>query len=437
MKSDFAGRRVTVVGLGRFGGGVGVTRWLAEQGAAVTVSDKAPAGDLAESVRQLDGLAVALHLGGHEEADFLQAELLVVNPALPPETPLLLAAAAAGVPQTTEMNLFLERCRAAVVAITGTVGKSTTTAMIGEILRRRCRTHVGGNIGRSLLCELPDIAPGDVVVLELSSFQLFRMPPTLRAPHVALVTNLAANHVDWHGSFEAYGDAKKNIFRRQKPGDVLVLNAADPHVRGWAAEAPAGVKVEFFSGEGELPFELKIVGRHNQANAQAAWQVARAMGIDRATAAAALGGFAGLPHRLQFVAERNGVRYYNDSKCTTPEGGIVALEAFEPRRAIFIVGGYDKHVSFDSFGRALAQRAKAVVAIGVTAGQIVAAVEVARNGPAPVVERAATLADAVAACRRHAAAGDCIALSPACASWDMFLNYEQRGDQFAALARGG
>lgn len=451
MSETFAGRRVTVVGLGRFGGGVGVTRWLCERGAAVTVSDKAPAADLADSVRQLEGLGAALHLGGHDERDFLRAELLVVNPAIPPDMPLLLAAADAGVPQTTEMNLFLQRCAAPVVAVTGTVGKSTTTAMAGEALGRRFAVHVGGNIGRSLLSDLPAIAPDHVVVLELSSFQLHRLGQFARGPHVAVVTNLAPNHIDWHGSFEAYAEAKKNIFRFQRPGDVLVLNAADAGVAAWAAEAPAGVRVELFDApaqpghgrdarathgqDAHATFELKVVGRHNQSNAQAAWKAAEAMGVDRPTAAAALAEFAGLPHRLQFVAERAGVRYYNDSKCTTPEGGIVALEAFGPRQAVFIVGGYDKHVGFEAFGRALARRAKGVVAIGATAGQIVAAVEAARSGPAPVVQRADSLAAAVAAAARLAEPGDAVALSPACASWDMFLNYEQRGEQFVELIR--
>jgi UDP-N-acetylmuramoylalanine--D-glutamate ligase len=433
---DVAGRRVTVVGLGRFGGGVGVTRWLCEQAAAVTVSDNAPAEALAESIRRLDGLDVALHLGAHDERDFVAADLLVVNPAVPPDAPLLKAAAAAGVPRTTEINLFLRRCRAPVVGVTGTVGKSTTTAMAGEILSRRFETHVGGNIGRSLLSDLPRIEPDHVVVLELSSFQLESLPEIAVSPHVAVVTNLAPNHLDRHGTLAAYADAKKNIFRFQRPGDVLVLHAADELTAGWASEAPEGVRVEHFDPAAE-PFELAVVGEHNQANAQAAWTAAHALGVDRPAAAAAFGEFAGLPHRLQFVCERGGVRYYNDSKCTTPEGAVVALRAFAPRSAVFIVGGYDKGASFDALGRALAERAKAVVALGATAGKILAAVDAAaREAALPPAERAADLARAVALARRHAAAGDAITLSPACASYDQFVNYEQRGQRFVELATG-
>jgi UDP-N-acetylmuramoylalanine--D-glutamate ligase len=433
---DVAGKRVTVLGLGRFGGGVGVTRWLCEQGAVVTVSDAAAAEVLADSIRRLEGLDVALHLGGHDPRDLVEADLLVVNPAVRPDAEPLKVAEQAGVPRTTEINLFLRRCRAPIVGVTGTVGKSTTTAMVGEILARRFRAHVGGNIGRSLLSDLGHIEPDHVVVLEFSSFQLYRLPEAARSPHVAVVTNFAANHLDWHGSEAAYADAKKNIFRFQGPGDVLVLNAADGRTPEWKGEAGEGVRVELFGAAAE-PFELAVVGEHNQANAQAAWAAARQFGVDRETAAAALRRFAGLPHRLQLVCERRGVRFYNDSKCTTPEGGVVAMQAFAPRCAVVIVGGHDKGASFEALGKALAGRAKAVIAMGATAQKILAAVEAARSGGTPAVARAADLAEAVRLAERHAEPGDAIALSPACASYDMFLNYEQRGQEFLKIVERG
>ena len=431
--AELAGRKVTVVGLGRFGGGVGATRWLAGQDARVTVSDAATTDALADSVRQLDGLDVALHLGGHEEADFMQADLLVVSPAIPPSMPLLAAARKAGVPYTTEINLFLQRCRAPIAGITGSVGKSTTTAMLGEILQRRFTTHVGGNIGRSLLETLGDIRDDHVVVLELSSFQLDDLPLVGISPRVALVTNIMPNHLDRHGTMHAYAAAKKNIFAFQRADDVLVLNRDCPDTAQWAAEARG--RVEWFDSAGE-PFEVIVPGRHNQVNAQAAWAAAREFGIDRPTAAAALRQFAGLPHRLKFVAERDGVRYYNDSKCTTPQGAIVAMEAFEQRRAVILLGGYDKHVSFDDLGAAAARRAKAVIALGATAGQIAAAVEAHRSGELPTLQVASDFASAVAMARAAAAPGDAVLLSPACASYDMFTNYEQRGDVFTELVTG-
>ena len=433
MTSDpvsLAGRRVTVVGLGRFGGGVGVTRWLCAQGARVTVSDKASADELVDSLRQLEGLDVTLHLGGHDRADFLKADLLVVNPAVGPDAPLLAAAGEAGVARTTEINLFLQRCRAPVAGVTGSVGKSTVTAMIGEILAGACTVHVGGNIGGSLLEDLARIADDHVVVLELSSFQLEATPQVAISPHVAVVTNLAPNHLDRHGTMAAYAAAKKNIFRFQSADDVLILNSADAEIVEWRREAPG--KVEMFDPGGE-PFELAVVGRHNQANAQAAWTAARQFGIDRTDVAAALRGFAGLPHRLQLVADHRGVRYYNDSKCTTPGGAIVALEAFGPREAVLIAGGYDKGVGFDELGKAIARRAKVLVAVGATRDKIASAVEEHRVGPVPEIIRVDDFEAAVQAAAQRAGPGDVVLLSPACASYDMFTNYEQRGEKFAEL----
>ncbi len=429
--TEVAGRRVTVVGLGRFGGGVGVTRWLASQGAAVTVTDQADADSLASSVAQLADLDVALHLGSHDEADFLNADLLIVNPAVPKTMDLLARAMAAGVPYTTEINLFLERCRGRIIGVTGSVGKSTTTAMIGAICRERFTTHVGGNIGVSLLGKLDDISPGDVVVLELSSFQLEDLPLAGISPHIALVTNLQENHLDRHGTMDAYIDAKKNILRYQRPDDVLVINGDDADLAPWADDAPG--KVVRYSGRDE-PFGLVVPGEHNQINAQGAFAAASQLGIDRATAAKALADFCGLPHRLQVVANTGGVTYVNDSKCTTPGGAIVAINAFERGTVIAIVGGYDKGHDFAALAEVLAARAKVVITLGATA-QLIGACLAARPA-SPEVIAATDLARAVSIARTHARPGDTVLLSPACASWDMFDNYEQRGEQFAGLAGG-
>lgn len=431
-----AQKRVTVLGLGRFGGGVGVIKWLCGQGARVTVSDLAPAEKLADSVAELDGLDVTLHLGGQVAEDFTSPDLLVVSPAVPTGAEPLRLAAEAGVPRTTEINLFIARCPAPIVGITGTVGKSTTTAMIGELLATRMPTHVGGNIGRSLLGDLDRIKPDHAVVLELSSFQLDQLPELGISPHVALVTNLVPNHLDRHGTMDAYANAKKNVFRYQKPGDVLILNAADELTRRWGESATDGVRVEYFDPAGE-PFELSVVGTHNQANAQAAWAVARQFGVDRARAAAALKAFGGLEHRLQFVCETDGVRYFNDSKCTTPEGAIVALESFPPRSAVMIVGGYDKQVSFSALGAALAAGAKAVVTVGATAGAIADAIAAADQDTRQTtnVISAESIEQAVALARQAAGSGDAVVLSPACASYDMFDNYQQRGMRFVELVR--
>jgi len=427
---DLAGRRVTVVGLGHFGGGIGVTRWLCRQGAKVTVSDKAGSEELADSIRALDGFDATLHLGGHKESDFLNTDLLVVSPAIPKELPLLKAAEAAGVPRTCEMNLFLERCNAPTVGITGSQGKSTTTAMTGDILSKKFVTHIGGNIGCSLLESLPEIQEDHIVVVELSSFQLEDVALIGISPHVAVVTNLTPNHLDRHHTMDAYAQAKKNIFRFQSPKDVLILNASCEVTTNWAREAQG--RTEFFEPNAE-PFELSLPGLHNQANAQAAWIAARQFDIDRTTAAAALKDFTGLPHRLQFVIEFNGAKFYNDSKCTTPEGAIVAIEAFPQRKSVVIVGGYDKGVSFDALGRVLAERAKAIIAIGTTQQKIIKAVEANRQGRSPVIKMSNDLASAVNEAQTLTEKGDIVLLSPACASYDMFRNYQERGELFVKL----
>ncbi len=431
--SGLTGKRVTVVGLGRFGGGVGVTRWLCGEGAKVTVSDKADAATLEDSIRALEGLDVKLHLGSHDERDFLEADLLVVNPAVPKEMPLLAAAGSGGVPRTSEINLFLQRCPAAVIGVTGTVGKSTTAAMIDAILARRFTTHLGGNIGRSLLQTLPEISPDHLVVLELSSFQLEDLPLVGISPHIAVVTNLLPNHLDRHGTMEAYAAAKKNILKFQTSHDVLILNAACEATADWRGQTSG--RTEWFDPADE-PFELSVPGGHNQANAQAGWAVGRQLGVDRETAADALRSFPGLPHRLKLVIELGGVRYYDDSKCTTPEGAVIALDAFDPRSAVILLGGYDKGVSFEALGEAVGRRAKAAIVLGATKEKIAAAVEAHRTGELPLLERAEDLSDAVRYSRDLASDGDVVLLSPACASYDMFNNYEERGDAFVRLIGG-
>jgi UDP-N-acetylmuramoylalanine--D-glutamate ligase len=229
---------------------------------------------------------------------------------------------------------------------------------------------------------------------------------------------------------EAYVAAKKNIFRFQKRGDFLVLNADDEALASWAAEAPGSV--DWSDPDGE-PFDLQVAGPHNQANAQAAWAAARPFGVDRATAAEALKDYRALPHRLQLVRQVDGVTYVNDSKCTTPASAIVALQAFPTGTIVAIVGGYDKHVDFDSLGVVLAERVKTVVALGQTREQIVQAVEKHRAGKHPAILTAETFADAFAAAHSAAAPGDTVLLSPACASFDMFTNYEFRGQAFIDL----
>ncbi len=462
MSDGWRDRRVTVMGLGGFGGGVGVTRWLVRAGARVTVTDKAPAERLEPALAELAGLPITLHLGGHDDADFRATDLVVVNPAVPPTSEYLALATQAGVPITTEINLFVERCPAGCVGITGSVGKSTVTAMIGHVLTyaaqrgaaalRGGRVWVGGNIGASLLDALPGMRAEDLVVLELSSFQLERTPLVRWSPHVAVITNITPNHLDWHGSFAAYAAAKLNLVRFQRPERDVIVIQDTPELRrlfdqlfgdvsgvwryGLAGDTPVAVQqstaaVDCDDRRCRWPaLRLQVPGRHNRENAAAALTVAEVLGVPAETALAALESFEALPHRLQRVAEVAGVTYYDDSKATTPEAALTALRAIE-QPLLVILGGYDKGSDLRPVAEEVARRARFAACIGTTGGALAEQIRAAGGA----AEYAGDLAGAVAACRARAQAGDAVLLSPACASWDQFADYRARGRRFAELAR--
>lgn len=415
MIVDPHGQRVTVMGLGRFGGGAGVTRWLAENGARVTVTDVEPESRLIEPLREIavyvDDGRVTLRLGGHRAIDFVECDHVVVNPAVrrPWENPLLRAARRAGVGLTSEICLVVERLsRDRVIGVTGTAGKSTTAAMVYHILQRLGhRAHFEGNIGGSLLNRLDDVKPDDWIVLELSSAMLWWLSPW--APHVAVMTNLKPNHLDWHGSLEHYTRSKQAIFRHQAPGDIALRGD---------------------ESSGGRPICLAIPGRHNQANARLAVATAERLGLDQAEAAAALADFRGLPHRLQWVAEQDGRSFFNDSKATTPEATRVAVEAFDDETGVHLLaGGYDKKIDLSSIVE-LVPRLAGLYTLGATGRGLAEAV--AGRGHAEYCD---TIAAAIGRAHARMKAGDVMLLSPGCASWDQFDNYVQRGEAFCTSVR--
>ncbi|MEP0846492.1 MAG: UDP-N-acetylmuramoyl-L-alanine--D-glutamate ligase [Phycisphaerae bacterium] len=455
MIADFKHKRVTVMGLGRFAGGVGVTRWLAAQGARLLVTDTKPLAELGDSIAQIADCGAKLRLGGHREQDFVETDLVVVNPAVPDSSPFLGAARRAGVEVTTEMNLFVERCPARTVGVTGSVGKSTVTAMIGHVLERTladARVWVGGNLGRSLLDALGQIAARDVVVLELSSFQLQRTPLVCWSPQVAVLTGVTPNHLDWHGTFAAYLAAKLNIVRFQDAERSAFILHDDPGLRrhvelmfgdvsgvwryGLDGDEPRALLQETAAVDCDTQrvtwpgVRLGVPGRHNLENAAAALTAAHVLGVDPRASAAAISTYKALPHRLQRVAVRGGVAYYNDSKSTTPESAITAMNAIDAPLLV-ILGGYDKGIDLSPAARLAAQRAKFAACIGQTGRQIVDLIRQA-GGQADFFDG---LPEALAACRARAAVGDAVLLSPACASWGMFSDYRQRGDEFSRLAQ--
>lgn len=419
------------MGLGHFGGGVAAARWLARQGAIVTVTDLSSEEALADSLRTLKNVAIAAyHLGGHREDDFRHTDLVVVNPAVRPENPFLEIARASGVPVRCEAELFLESCSAHVIGITGTNGKSTTSAMTAAILRAEGRrVHLGGNIGRSLLDQCDQIAAEDWVVLEISSFQLHYLHAGSRFPEVAVVTNFVPNHLDWHGSVANYAADKQRILTCQREDGLAVLNTFDREVAGWAPLV-RGRPLPPVSPEG-LP-HLSVVGHHNRINAACAAAAARGIGCRKESIREGLLSCPPLPDRLELVAVVEGRKFFNDSASTTPESTIAALEAI--RAPLWLLaGGSDKGVDFGAMCEHIAENASGVALYGAVAEALREKITQHRsNFPCTAVT---TLDEAVRWCWLHSRSGESIVLSPACASRDQFQNYRARGAHFTGLVR--
>ena len=447
------GKRAVVMGLGRFGGGVGASRFLARQGARVLVTDLLPADQLAKPLGQLEGLPIDYRLGEHRESDFSAADLIVVNPAVDRRNNRFIAAAeTASVPLTSEIRLLVERLpnRQRTIGVTGTAGKSTVVAMIGHALAKLLGEdsfHVGGNIGGSLLEALDHIKPEDWVVLELSSFMLEDLAEIRWSPHIAIVTNIMPNHLDRYASMDAYIEAKKGIIRYQRDddGDFAILAPSvldwEPNddVREWLVRHQAMTN--------DLP-QVAVPGEHNRFNAELAYEAClsaveetwleRSDGglvqFDMTPVADALADFPGLPHRLQFAGEHNGVKFYNDSKCTIPEGAVLAIDSFDPRTVHIILGGYDKQADLKPMAEHAGQRCAAIYTIGATGDRLADAAE--RVAGACPVHRCGELQTAVAQAVANASDGQVVLLSPGCASWDQFDNYEQRGETFIQALPG-
>ena len=423
--ANLAGRAVTVMGLGTHGGGVTAARWLAEQGSRVTISDQAPESALTGAIASLAEVPIAHRsLGGHRWEDFAEAELVVVNPAVPPHSPWLQRLTAEAPEKlTSEIDLFLERCPAVVVGVTGTVGKSTTASLLAEMLQAAGRrTWLGGNIGRSLLADLPAMTPEDVVVLELSSFQLHYLREEARWPEIAAVTNLSENHLAWHGGFAEYAAAKRRLVEHAL---AVAIDPADVSLATWCPRSAQRIEIGPAPAAASQGWGRALPGSHQQRNAALAAAVAATLGASAEAIAAGITSFSGLPHRLERVATVAGRQLVNDSKATTPAAVVAALEACDAPTWL-LVGGLDKGGDWSRVAAVAGERVRGVATFGRDAVPLAAHFEAA-GVPA---RQFATMTEAANGCWEQSQPGDIILLSPGCASFDQFADFTQRGEAF-------
>ena len=430
---NYRGQQATIMGLGHFGAAVAAARWLARQGAVVTVTDLADQTTLAAAVASLRGEPIAaLHLGGHREEDFRRTDLVVVNPAVRPGNPFLQIARDCGARLSSEIELFLEACPARMIGVTGSNGKSTTAAMTAAILQADDRpTWLGGNLGGSLLDRLPEIGRDDWVVLELSSFQFHHLSAGATLPQLAVVTGCSPNHLDWHGSYEHYVAAKQRILTGQTDGGMAVLNTHDPEVATWGRLVKG--RLLPLPPLCDMP-PLAVPGEHNRINAACAAAAAAGAGCDAAAIRRGLASFRGLPQRLERIAVIDGRSFYNDSAATTPQSTIAALQSLD-QPVWLLAGGRNKGFDFTPLCAEVARHARGAAFFG-SCGQQLRGLAAAVAPAFPCTARE-TLAEALDWCWQRSRPGEAILLSPACASTDQFLNFRQRGERFVELVEKG
>ena len=446
MVVELANKRVLVVGLGR--SGIASALFLKSRGARVTVSDAKSQDQLREEIPALLDQGIVVETGGHGDRTFHDQDLIVVSPGVPVDSQPLEQARALGAPVIGEIELASEFLSGPLVAITGSNGKTTTTTLVGEILLKSgFSTLVGGNIGKAAISLVEESTPETAIVLEVSSFQL----ETIRSfhPKISVILNITPDHLDRHGTFETYVDAKARIFENQTADDFSVLNADDPTCAGLERRTRARVfsfsrqreiKEGAFVRDGKILFrrdntetaimpvsEIPLKGGHNVENVLASICAAVLMGCDPDHVRAAIREFKAVEHRLEYVATIAGVDYYNDSKATNVDATIKALESF-PANVHLILGGKDKGSDYSVLNGLLRQRVKRVYTIGAAAEKIQSQIQ----GAAEIFS-AGSLEAAVKQAAAVARPGDVVLLAPACASFDQFRNYEHRGRVFKDL----
>jgi UDP-N-acetylmuramoylalanine--D-glutamate ligase len=444
---DLNGKKVLVIGLARTG--VATSLFCARHEAIVTAVDTRPESELAEIAAKLRAAKISLQLGGYTEKILDGQDLVVPSPGVPADSAILKAARANNTPVWSEIELADRFLHGRIVGITGSNGKTTTTSLIEHILKNSgFSTLLAGNIGTPLIDVVDQTTDQTITVAELSSFQL-ELIETFRS-NISVFLNLTPDHLDRHGSMEAYAAAKARIFEKQTADDFAILNADDPASTPYAPTKP---KVFWFSrkqrvaqgafllgeeiifrhhGEEEIILkqsEIPLPGAHNLENVLAAVAATRLAGAQPNGIAKAIRSFSGVEHRLEFVAERNGVRYYNDSKATNVDATLKALDAF-PGRILIILGGKDKGSDYAVLQTPLREKAILALLIGAAAQKIESQI-----AGSVAIERAGTIQRAVEVASRIAQPGDIVLLAPACASFDQFENYEHRGRVFKQLVQ--
>ena len=445
--TDLREKRVLVVGLARTG--TATSLFCADRGARVTATDSRTEGEIGEAIAKLKSAGVTLELGGHREKTFLEQDLIIPSPGVPADEAHLQVARAKGITIWSEIELAYRFLKGRLIGITGSNGKTTTTSLVEHLLKTAgMQTILAGNIGTPLIGCVDAMRDDTWTVAELSSFQL-ELIDTFR-PNIGVFLNLTPDHLDRHHTMEVYGAAKARLFEKQTGEDAAVLNADDAATTPYAPSLPrvywfsrkqrvaqgAYVRAEeiVFRQDGEEEVLLKIediplAGSHNVENVLAAAVAARLAGAPAAAIAKGVRSFAGVEHRLEFVSEIAGVRYYNDSKATNVDATLKALDAF-PGRILIILGGKDKGSDYTVLQKPLREKAILALLIGAAAEKI----ENQISGSV-ALERAETLERAVETASHAAQRGDVVLLAPACASFDQFKNYEQRGQVFKDLVR--
>ena len=444
--SSLQGKDIAVLGLGV--SNRPLVRLLMEYGCRVTGCDKTPREKLDEEVLELEKQGCKLQLGETYLED-LSAEIVFRTPGMHPENPALQALRKSGAKVTSEMEVFFEVCPCHTIAVTGSDGKTTTTTLISEMLKAEGKTvWLGGNIGTPLLPLCPKMQEEDYAVVELSSFQLMDME---RSPQIALITNLSPNHLDVHKDMEEYVEAKKNIYRFQKENDLLVVNgdnaitaplAGKGHTRyfSYSGNEKNGTYLQgdMICRDGKILFskkEIVIPGEHNVENYMAAIAVVEGLVSDDTILQVARN-FGGVEHRIELVRIKDGVRYYNDSIASSPSRTMAGLKSFH-QKVILIAGGYDKHIPFEVMGDLVCEKVKTLLLNGATAEKIRAAVESCesyRSG-APEILDCGDFETAVRKAADLACEGDVVLMSPACAAFDQFKNFMERGAFFKKLVK--